>query len=275
MNKMGRYTSHVVLSLFSLSLVAGCVSGDTPTEKFHARMRAKAIPPSDFLPNHELLVKQADHFPFHYFYLKKKVSDYQYVYIAPVDATRIIVSKGWSQVQKKAIEATGKNLDKLCDFTRKAFEQAFRKQMKAKGVTDRLVVTDRKDLPNTLIIEPAFIAIAPTKAELNIIGTTASFFVFGTDIVAGLLASGSVDMECRIRDAQTGEIVAMFADTEGDPNALLPVSGYSWTAATRINVKEIARHTAVLLSAEDYRVIRRKFPVKIISRLKDADLDKE
>jgi len=259
----------------ALAAVSGCVSGDTPMEKFHSRTRAKAIPPSDYLPNHELLEKQANHFPFHYFYLKKKVSDYRYVYIAPVDATRIIVSKGWSQVQKKAIEATGKNLDKLCDFTRKAFEQAFRKQMKEMGVTDRLVVTDRKDQPSTLIIEPAFIAIAPTKAELNVIGTTASFFVLGADVVAGLLASGSVDMECRIRDAQTGEILSMFADTEGDPNALLPVSGYSWTAATRINVKEIARHTAVLLSAEDYREIRRKFPVKIISRLKDADLDEE
>jgi len=259
----------------ALALVSGCVSGDTPEEKIHSRLRAKAMPLSDYLPNHELLQKQANHFPFHYFYLKKRVSNYRYVYIAPVDATRIVVSKGWSEVQKKAIEATGKNLDKLCEFTRKAFEQAFRKQMKEKGVTDRLVVTDRRDLPGTLIVEPAFIAIAPTKAELNIIGTTAGFFVLGADVAAGLLASGSVDMECRIRDAQTGEILAMFADTEGDPNALLPVSGYSWTAATRINVKEIARHTAVLLSAEDYRVIRRKFPVKIISRLKDADLDEE
>ena len=259
----------------ALALVAGCVSGNTPEEKFHSRMRADPVPPSDFLPHHELLVKQPNIFPFHYFYLKEDVVTYQYVHIAEVNMDYIKKSEGWDAYEAKMIEMMGSNAEMLCDFTRKAFEQAFRKKAEESGNEVCLEVTDRKDQLGTLIVEPAFIAISPTKAELNYVGTSASFFVFGANVAASLISAGSMTMECRIRDAQTGEIIAMFADTESDPKALLSVSSFSRTASTRINVKEIARMTAEVLSARDYRTVKRNFPYKFISKIVDANLDEE
>ena len=99
--------------------------------------------------------------------------------------------------------------------------------------------------------------------------------MFGAGAAASLISSGSMTMECRIRDAKTGEIIAMFSDTESDPKAVLSVSSFSRTASTRINVKEIARMTAEVLAAKDYRTVKRKFPFKVISKIVDANLDEE
>ena len=265
--------SVLMSAALALALVAGCVSGNTPGEKFHSRMRAKAVPPSDFLPNHELLVKQPNHFPFHYFYLKEDVAPYKYVYIAEINMDYVKKAEGWDAFEAKMIEKMGNNAVQLCDFTRKAFEQAFRKQAEESANGECLEVTDRQDQPGTLVVEPAFIAISPTKAELNYIGTPASFFVFGVGAATSLISAGSMTMECRIRDAKTGEIIAMFADTESDPKAMLSVSSFSRTASTRINVKEIARMTAEVLSAKDYRTVKRNFPFKVLSKVRDANLD--
>lgn len=248
----------------ALAVTAGCKSDD-----FHSCLRTDPAPLSKFLPNHKLLVRQPDTFPFHYFYLKRSLRQYAYVYVAPVDTQHLRESSGWAQFDMMLDGTLDKDVGELCDYTRNAYRYAFNKA----EVKPRLKVVGRRDLPNTLILETAIISIVPSKAELNALGFAGSFVVPGLGIATSLVSSGSVTIECRVRDSKTGEILAMYADTERDPDALIAVSRFTWTQTARINIKTIAEQTAALVSAKDYRTIRRDFPIQFTSLMSDSNLD--
>lgn len=244
--------------------VAGCQS-----DKVHAKLRAKPSPISSFIPDKNLLVQQPDTFPFHYFYLDPQAKAYENIYIAPANIDQLKQSSGWAEFDKKLAGNLGNDVEFLRDYMRKAYVQGFEKETsKAK-----LKVVEDRNLPNTLVLEPAIIAIAPSKAELNTVAVAGSFVcpVIGA---AMLLGSGSLNVECVIRDAQTGKIVAMYADTEKDPDAIYNAAAMTWTRTARINMKEIAENTAKVLSAKDYKTIRRRYPIRFAALIKDADLDK-
>jgi len=257
---------HVVVALLAMSVlaVAGCKSDDV-----HAKLRADPSPISSFIPDHNLLVRQPDTFPFHYFYLDEQAKAYENIYIAPANIDRLKESSAWAEFDKKLAGNLGRDVEYLREFMRKAYVQGFEKETsKAK-----LKVVEDRNLPNTLVLEPAIIAIAPSKAELKAVAVVGVFVcpVLGA---VSLLGSGSINVECVIRDAQTNKIVAMYADTEKDPNALYNAAAFTWTGTARINIKEIAENTAKVLSAKDYKTIRRQFPVRFSALVKDAYLDK-
>jgi len=258
-------TSFAVGCLLSVLVVAaGC-----STDKLHERMRAKAAEVSDFLPNHELLVQQPATFPFHYFYLKENASAYEHVHVAPVDMDGLRKSDGWAEFDKALGGKLGADVNDLCDFMRKAYEQAFRR-MTGPGT---LKVVDGKTLPKTLVVETAIVAVKPTKAELNVAGAAASFVCPVIGVATSVMSTGSITVECRVRDAATGEIVAMYADTEKDPAAVIPVASLTWLHSARINIKTVAANTAKVLAAKDYRTVRRDFPIRFAAKIKDASLD--
>lgn len=258
-------------SSWNLALVAALAVAGCQSDKIHERMRVAPSPISDFLPNHQLLERQADTFPFHYYYAKETTKKYEYAYVAPVNTQYLRESKGWEQFDRELSGKLGDDVDKLASFMQKAYEQAFRKAK----FPDHLKLTDRKDQPGTLIIESAIIGISPTKAELKAAGTAASFFVPGIGLVTSLTSPGSLTVECRVRDAETGEVIAMYADTEKDPSALFAPASYTWTYSARINIKMIAAQTAVVLTTHDRWLLRRDFPIRLTALIKDAKLDEE
>jgi len=249
-----------------LSCGVGCQS-----DKIHEKMRVAAAPLSDFLPDHQLLERQPDTFPFHYLYVKDCPKRYQYVYVAPVETKHLRESKGWEAFDRKLSGKLSTDVDALAVFMRKAYVQAFRKAT----VPGRLMVTDDKSKPGTLIVEPALVSLVPTKAELAAAGIAASVAVPGIGLVTTLASPGSITVECRVRDAATGEIVAMYADTEKDPNAIIAPASLTWTYSARINIKSIAAYTAVILVTKDRHLLRRDFPIRFTSLIKDANLDEE
>lgn len=256
-------TIHVTLIL-SLVIAAGCT-----TEKIHKTMRAKPVEISEFLPNQERLVRQPDTFPFHYFYLKENLPAYENVYVAPVSTETLRKSEGWAKLDHELSAQMGTKVDDLAAFTRTAYQKAFADQKLTGG---RFKVVDRDDLPNTLVVEPAIVSIVPTKAELNAVGTAASIvLLMPIGIVTSAASAGAITVECRIRDAATKEIVAMYADTESDPKAVFNPASFTFMNSARINVKMIAGQTARLMAAEDYRTICRDFPIRFSALIKDAE----
>ena len=264
-------TIHLVLPVL-LCAVLGCVEGRTPREKFHSRMRADPAPLSAFLPDHRLLKKQPNTFPFHYFYLKDNAKRYNRVYIAPVDISQLRQSSDWADFDKAMSGELGTKMDDLTAYMQKAYRRAFQK----KAAVSKLQVIDAPSRePGTLVVETAIISYCPTKAELIAVGAASSFLVpvIGT-VVANMIGSGSITIECRLRDASTGELVSMYATTESDPQALINIAQFTWATSARINIKQVAAYTAqVYLAAHDYRKVNRKFPVSWTSLIKDADLD--
>jgi len=202
-------SSKVVSSTTNLVSVLPSVTNlNINTDKFHSALRADPPILSSFLPNHELLKRQPDTFPFHYFYRKGSLGAYKRVCVAPVDLKHLRESSAWADLDKKMSGQFGNNVAALCDFMHAAYRQAFEDDP-----SGRFSVTDEKGRSDTLVIEPALIAVVPSKAELQAAGIVASALVFpGLGAVSSVASAGSIAVECRIRDARTDEIVAMYAD---------------------------------------------------------------
>ena len=238
------------------AFAAGC-----STDKLHEWMRADPVELTDFLPGKERLVRQPDTFPVHYTWLDTNAvakADYKCVYVAPFDLSYLRKGNGYDEWRNK-VTGLDDAIMELGKYGREAFIRAFRDR--------KIRVVDDPRTPHTAVFEFAITGFVPTRAEIEVVGTVGSFFcpVPGVGLVADCLAAGSLAIECRVRDSATKEVVFMFADTEGEPQALLQFAKYTYTAAAKINLKRIARDLAESCTLEDASQMRRDFPFSFIA----------
>jgi len=254
-----------LLVLTALLALAGCKSTLT------SWMRADPVPLTNFLPHHEKLRRMDDTCPFHYYWAdldKLLAAGIKHVYIAPVDMSYLQKGNAWNELAK-SITTADEDLKDLAEFSRKAYNKAFKSQEKAIGVT----VVDSPDVPNTLVIESAIVAFAPTKSTIYAAGMVGDFFVPCLGLVADAISSGTIAVETRARIGKDGPIVAVLATTENDPNALVSLAKLSWTTPAKINLKRIAIQTASSCTVEKMEDLDRGYPIEFISTFSDADLD--
>lgn len=269
----------VAFGVLSALLATGC-----STDKIHEWMRADPVKLTDFLPGNERLVRRPDTFPFHYSWMNTNAvlaADFKNVYIAPFDVSYLRKGREYDRLKDKAMSGMDSvrdslidldgAIDDLGDYGRKVFVQSF----KAREKETMLKVVDDPSLPNTMILELAITAFVPTRAAVEVVGTVGSFFcpIPGVGLVADYLAAGSLAVECRARDSVSKEVVAMFADTEGEPAALLQFSKYTYTSSAKINLKGIAAQTVECCVVEDASQLRRAFPFGFIALPWESSLD--
>ena len=271
-------------TLFAVAMVlaAGC-----STDKVHEWTRAEPVPLTDFLPGNERLVRRADTFLVHYTWLDTNAvasAEFKNVYIAPFDISRLRKGKRYDQLKDRVMSGGDELRDKLInldsaiddlgEYGRKAFVKAFKDHEQE---TNLKVVDDPK-LPHTMVLEFAITAFAPTRAALEAAGAIGGFFcpVPGVGLVADYLSAGMIAIECRARSSDTGRIVGMFADTEGEPSALLQYSKYSYTAGAKISLKKLADELvqACKTGVEDRAELRRSFPIDFIALPWETDLNR-
>ena len=263
-------------------LAAGC-----STDKVHEWTRAKPVPLTDFLPDNERLVRRADTFLVHYTWLDTNAvasAEFKNVYIAPFDISRLRKGKRYDLLKDRAMSGGDElrdkliNLDKAIDDLGEYGREAFVKAFKDHGKETNLKVVDDPKLPDTMVLEFAITAFVPTRAALEAAGAIGGFFcpVPGVGLVADYLSAGMIAIECRARDSDTGKIVAMFADTEGEPSALLQYSKYSYTAGAKISLKKLADALvqACKTKVEDRAKLRRSFPIDFIALPWETDLNR-
>ena len=246
----------LVIGMALVALAAGC-----STDKIHSWMRQDAAELTDFLPGKERLERQPDTYPVHYTWLDTNAvakADFKSVYVAPFDLSYLRKGNGYDE-WRNGVAGLDDAITDLGEYGRKVFIQAF-KDRKIK------VVEDPKT-PNTAIFEFAITGFVPTRAEIEVVGAVGSFFcpIPGVGLVADCLASGSLAIECRVRDSATNEVVFMFADAEGEPKALLQFAKYTYTAAAKINLKRIAKDLAESCVLADASQMRRDFPFSFIA----------
>ena len=254
-----------ILVLTMLFALVGCKATLT------SLMRADPVPLTDFVPHHEKLRRMDDSCPFHYYWADLDAliaANIKHVYIAPVDMSYLQKGNAWDEFAKSVTTAEG-DLQDLANFAQKAYYKAFKSQEKAIGVT----VVDSPDVPNTLVVESAIVAFAPTKSSVYAAGMVGDFFVPCLGLVTGVISSGSVAVESRARLGKDGPIVAALADTENDPNALVSLSKFTWTTPAKINLKRIAIQTATSCTVDKMEDLDRGYPIEFFSTFSDADLD--
>lgn len=254
-----------VLVLTALLALVGCKSTLT------SWMRADPVPLTNFLPHHEKLRRMDDSCPFHYYWAdldKLMAAGVKHVYIAPVDMSYLQRGNAWNELAK-SITTADEDLKELAEFAHKAYYKAFKSQEKAIGVT----VVDSPDVPNTIVVESAIVAFAPTKSTIYAAGMVGDFFVPCLGLVTDAISSGTIAVESRARLGKDGPIVAVLATTENDPNALVSLAKFSWTTPAKINLKRIAIQTASSCSVDKMEDLDRGYPIEFISTFSDADLD--
>ena len=254
-----------ILALTALLALVGCKSTLT------SWLRANPVPLTDFVPHHEKLRRMDDSCPFHYYWADLDAlmaADLKHVYIAPVDTGYLQKGNAWDEFAK-GITTADKDLQDLADFAQLAYYKAFKSQEQAIGVT----VVDSPDVPNTLVVESAIVAFAPTKSTVYAAGMVGDFFVPCLGLVTDAISSGTIAVETRARIGKDGPIVAVLATTENDPNALISLSKLTWTTPAKINIKRIAIQTASSCTVDKMEDLDRGYPIEFFSTFSDADLD--
>lgn len=254
-----------ILVLTALAAFAGCKSTLT------SLMRADPVPLTDFLPHHEKLQRMDDTCLFHYYWADLpalEAADIKHVYIAPIDMSHLQEGNAWDEFAK-SIATAEEDLQDLAEYAHKAYCKAFKSQEKAIGVT----VVDSPDVPNTLVVESAIVAFAPTKSGVYAAGVVGDFVVPCLGLVTGAISSGTIAVETRARLGKDGPIVAVLADTESDPEALASFAKFSWTTPAKINLKRIAIQTASSCTVDKMEDLDRGYPIEVFSTFSDADLD--
>ena len=247
--------------VYAVVVAAAVLATGCSTDKIHEWLRHDAAELTDFLPEKERLVRQPDTFPVHYTWMDDdavKKADFKSVYVAPFDLSYLRKGNGYDEWRNKVIGLEDA-ITELGEYGRNAFIQAFKER--------KINVVDDPATPHTAVFEFAITGFVPTRAEIEVVGTVGSFFcpVPGVGLVADCLASGEMAIECRVRDSATKEVVLMFADAEGEPQALLQFAKYTYTAAAKINLKRIAKDLAESCVLDDASKMRRDFPFSFIA----------
>ena len=272
-------------TLFAVAMVlaAGC-----STDKIHEWTRAEPVPLTDFLPGNERLVRRADTFLVHYTWLDTNAvaaAEFKNVYIAPFDVSRLRKGKDYDNLKDQVMSGSDELRDKLINldsaiddlgqYGRETFVKAFKEHEKE----TKLKVVDNPRAPHTMALEFAITAFVPTRAGIETVGAVGGMFcpIPGVGMVADYLSAGMVAIECRARSSDTGRIVGMFADTEGEPSALLQYSKFSYTAGAKISLKKLADELvqACKTKIEDRAKLRRPFPIDFIALPWETDLNKK
>lgn len=258
--------SKYIIAMAAVLALSGCKSTLT------SWLRADPVPLTDFLPHHEKLRRMDDSCPFQWYWADLEAFEnagLKHIYIAPVDTSYLQKGGAWDEFAKN-ITTAEEDLKDLAEYARLAYYKAFKSQEAAIGGT----VVDSPDVPDTLVIESAIVAFAPTKASVYAAGFVGDFFVPCLGIVTDVISSGTIAVETRARIGKDGPIVAVVADTENDPDALISLSKFTWTTPAKINLKRIAIQTATSCTVDKMEDLDRGYPIEFFSTFSDADLDK-
>jgi hypothetical protein len=180
------------------------------------------------------------------------------VYFAPVSTGRL-KQQGWwasqSSIKQQQLEGDARELARH-------FNQAL--VTAARNDPSRRLTVVSQPGPDTLTVEMAITELVPAKAYWNAGATAAGFVVPG----AGLLSaagSGSIAIEGRMRDGNTGAVIATFRDRMKDKVAMVNIDSYTWYGGSEANLDEIAVKTARVLNANPGEVVSQSSPITLIT----------
>jgi hypothetical protein len=194
-------------------IIIGCVGLSGCARK------AGPIPGVGFVE--EARMKRPEDLPFHKAWFKPgfQWGDYSQIQIAPVNIDHLPKMDWWKRLERgSAFQA---DAEKLAEYAKRTFEEHFRDDP-----NQRYRVVDQPD-PETLILEIALVEIIPSKVVLNTLGY-APFVGSAVKLIRNTKGKSSVAFEARLRDGQTAEVVAMFADREFEKMSPLNVKDITW-----------------------------------------------
>jgi hypothetical protein len=214
--------------------------------------KAKPASPSGFIPDKELT--KASDLPFQRAWRKSDLdwSHYKEIYIAPWNTEHLREMNWWEKLERG--EKVKEDAKELAGYARGVFEEAFRKDSK-----HRFVVVEQPG-PNTLVAEFALVEVIPNKIVLDALGYAAGPAVGAAGTVAANVQTAtthsSVAFEGRMRDGETNEVVAMFADRESEKFSIVNVKDLTWYGHAKSILREWADQFVKIANKQPGEIVK-------------------
>ncbi|PIQ85136.1 MAG: hypothetical protein COV74_10110 [Candidatus Omnitrophica bacterium CG11_big_fil_rev_8_21_14_0_20_45_26] len=226
----------IFICLFAVACVSGCAA------------KADPAPSAGFIP--AALLKETAGYPFHKAWVRPNLhlKDYHYLYVAPIDVEHIRQMTWWQEFGNKGnVES---DLEDLARYTQEEIKNAFINHPAQPfritsypaegGLALEFALTEV--VPNKAVLEAMTYAFAPLGLVISTIAQSATH----------ANSQSYVAFEAIVRDNSTQEIVATFADREGEQGALMSVRGFSWYGHAKNAIRSWAEQlVAVFNKAED------------------------
>jgi hypothetical protein len=197
-------------------------------------------------------MEKREDLPFHSAWIQEgfDLTPYDKVYIAPVNTSYILLDdSNWWQNSFKSYSDLKKDVEEVADFTKKTFEKAFKDDP-----NKRFKVVNQPD-EKTVVVELAIIELTPNKPYLKL----ARFAPFGAGAAVTLLNQtnlSTVAFESRVRDGQSGTIVAMFADREQEKKYLLTTKNLTWYSHAKEVIEDWAHQFVAIGNRKPGEIVK-------------------
>jgi hypothetical protein len=205
-------------------------------------LKASPAPPSAFLEHPETMTADPVRTPFDKVWRNpspaawERVKDFDRIVIMPVNTTYLRTPR----LQHADAQA-------MAAYMHEEFQKAF-----AQGGQHRVML---KPGPKTLELELALVEVKPSNVPGNVLNTGAGVVIPGANLVGGQLTHGTIAFEGKLRNSQTGELLAEYADRQNDKITMLSFRDYAQYAHDRKAIQDWARQMQQLASTPlDHKV---------------------
>jgi len=214
----GLFTLFCLLGL----VLAGCSSVQSGSNDLKAAAVAPA-PDAGFIANPELQDKRAD-LPFQKVWIKSDFdkSGYKSLVVAPVN-THYVLEMDWLHQAGTAnwVGNVKKDIENLAVYFH---DQVVKQFTEDPNKRFRIMNDPGTPVPATLRLELALIEINPSEPVLH----AAGWLVPGGGVAAAAVNQRTAAFEGRLRDLQTGEVVATFADRDMQDVGPIDLTRLTW-----------------------------------------------
>ena len=210
---------------------------DAMKSSMDKKLKAPPAAGSGYVPMQQLA--KNPNLPFDKAWIKQAVDwqRYRTIYIAPVN-TDYLVRANWWQESIRA-DQMQQDVQNMATFMRTQFITAFQNDPRHRL---RVVMSPER---GSLTLEMAITELVPSKVLLNIVKVAGPY---GSGLAAGALERGTeaqstIAFEARVKDTDTGQIVAMFADRQYATLRPIDLKGFTWYGNAEDIVEQWAKQS--------------------------------
>jgi hypothetical protein len=251
----------VLLILLTSILLSGCSTLDTV--KFSAeasvdamkasmdnKLKAKPAEGAGYVPMQKLA--KNPNLPFDKAWIKQGVDwrRYRTIYIAPVH-TDYLMRATWWQESFRA-DQMKQDVQNMAAFMQSQFIKSFQNDPRHRL---RVVTSPEK---GSLTLALAITELIPSKVLLNAIKVAGPY---GSGLAAAVLerkteSQSTVAFEARVKDTDTGQTIAMFADREYATVRPIDLKGFTWYGNAEDIVKQWAKEFVEVANRRPGEIIK-------------------
>jgi hypothetical protein len=191
-------------------------------------LKASPAPPSSFLEHPQTMGTDPGRTPFNRVWRNPdpaawdRARGFNRIVILPVNTAHLKASPRMPQ----------KDVQEMACYMQGEFRNAFAR--------DGYHHVMRHPGPRTLELELALVELRPTNVPGNVLLTGASVVAPGVNVVGSPLTHGTIAFEAKLRNAETGELLAQYSDREFDKLSAASLRDYSEYAHGRKAVQDWA-----------------------------------